>query len=67
MNGTHQLLVYADYVNLLGKNKHRTQKLLLDSSKRIGLEVNKKKTKSTYEYSKSCHHDAGKNHYININ
>jgi hypothetical protein len=36
LNGTHQLLVYADDVN------HRN---LIDSSKEVGLEVNAEKTK----------------------
>jgi hypothetical protein len=41
--GTHQLLVYADDVNLLGDNietiKKNTQ-TLIDSSNEVGLEVN---------------------------
>jgi hypothetical protein len=47
LNGTHQLLVYADDVNLLGDNidtiKRDTQNLI-DASKEIGLEVNIDKT-----------------------
>jgi hypothetical protein len=45
LNGTHQLLVYADDVNLLGDNirvniiKRNTQ-TLIDASKEIGLEEN---------------------------
>jgi hypothetical protein len=43
LNGTHQLLIYADDVNLLGDNidtiKRNTQ-TLTDASKAIGLEVN---------------------------
>jgi hypothetical protein len=43
LNGTHQLLFYADGVNLLGDNidtiKRNTQ-TLIDASKEIGLEVN---------------------------
>jgi hypothetical protein len=48
LNGTHQLLVSADDVNLLGDNigtiKKNTQ-TLFDSSKEVGLEVNAEKTK----------------------
>jgi hypothetical protein len=48
LNGTHQLLVYADDVNLLGDNvdtmKKNTQ-TLIDTSKEVGLEVNTEKTK----------------------
>jgi hypothetical protein len=46
LNGTHQLLVCADDVNLLGDNNDtikRTQKLI-DASKEVDLEVNTEKT-----------------------
>jgi hypothetical protein len=43
LNGTHQLLAYADDVNLLGDNidtiKKNTENLI-DASKAVGLEVN---------------------------
>ena len=47
LNGTHQLLVYADDVNILGGSMHtvwRNTKALLIASKGIGLEVNAEKT-----------------------
>jgi hypothetical protein len=48
LNGTHQLLVYADDVNILGESVHTVKKdtqSLLVCSKEIGLEVNAGKTK----------------------
>jgi hypothetical protein len=48
LNTTHQLLVYADYVNVLGRSMHTTEKnteALVVASKQTGLEVNADKTK----------------------
>jgi hypothetical protein len=47
LNGTHQLLVCADDVNLLGDNIEAIKKhmeTLIDASKEVGLEVNTEKT-----------------------
>jgi hypothetical protein len=48
LNGTHQLLVYADGVNVLGGSVHtmkKNTKALVVASKEIGLAVNADKTK----------------------
>jgi hypothetical protein len=38
LNGTHQLLVYADDVNLLGDNKEKRTNFI-DTSQEVGLQV----------------------------
>jgi hypothetical protein len=48
LNGTNQLLAYADDVNLLGDNIDTTKKntdTLIDASKKVGLEIKAEKTK----------------------
>jgi hypothetical protein len=68
LNGTHQLLVYADDVNLLGDNigtvKKNTQ-TVIDANKEVGLEINTEKTKYLYMLL-SPHQNAGQNHDISI-
>jgi hypothetical protein len=66
LTGTHQLLVYADDVNLLGKNINIIKKNVeapLDASKEIGLEVSSEKTKYMFM---SHHQTAGQSNYIRV-
>jgi hypothetical protein len=65
MNRTHQLLAYADNVNLLGDNIDTIKKnteILIDASKEVGLEINVEKTK----YMLSRHQNVGQNRDIKI-
>ena len=53
LNCTHQLLVYADDINILGGSVHSIKEnaeAFLVASKGIGLEVNADKTKSHQLY-----------------
>jgi hypothetical protein len=65
LNGTHQLLAYAD-VNVLGENIDTIQKnteSILVASKEVGLEVDPKKTKYMFM---SCCKKAGQKHSMKI-
>jgi retron-type reverse transcriptase len=66
LNGTHQLLAYADDVNLLGDNIdtiNKNTETLIDASKEVGLEVNVEKTKYMLA---SRDENAGQNRKIKI-
>jgi hypothetical protein len=66
LNGTHQLLAYADHVNLLGGNIDTIKKnaeTLIDASKEVSLEINVEKT--TYMLP-SRHQNVGQNWDIKI-
>jgi hypothetical protein len=66
LNGTHQLLAYADDVNLLGDNintMNKNTQTLIDASKEVGLEVNVEKTKYMLV---SRDQNAGQNREIKI-
>jgi hypothetical protein len=66
LNGAHQLLAYADDVNLLGDNIDTTKKTmetLIDTSKQVGLVTNMEKTKYMLL---STHQNVGENRDIKI-
>jgi hypothetical protein len=66
LNSAHQLLVYADDVNILGGSVHAIKKnieALVVASKEVGLEVNAEKTKYT---TMSRDQNSGQNHNIKI-
>jgi hypothetical protein len=66
LNGTHQLLPYADDLNLLGDNIdtiNKNTETLIDASMEVGLEVNIEKTKYVLV---SRDQNAGQNRDIKI-
>jgi hypothetical protein len=66
LNGTHQLLAYADDVNLLGDNIDTIKKnteTLIDARKEVVLEINVEKTKYMLL---PRHQNVGQNRVIKI-
>jgi hypothetical protein len=66
LSGTHQLLAYADDINLLGVNIDTIMKSTetsVDASKEVGLEINVRKTKYMLL---SRHQNVGQNWDIKI-
>jgi hypothetical protein len=66
LHGTHQLLAYADAVNILGRSLHAVKKnteALVAASKETGLKINADKTKYVVM---SRDQNAGRNHNIRI-
>ena len=65
LNGTHQLLVYADDINILGGSVHTVKEnaeALVVASEETGLEVNADETKYM---AMSGDKNAGRSHNIN--
>lgn len=63
LTGPHQLLIYVDSINLLGKNINSINKTayLLVVSKKTGLLVNSEETKYMFTFREQ---NAGQNHNI---
>jgi hypothetical protein len=64
--GTHQVLAYADDINLLGDKTDTIRKnteTLIDATMERGLEINVEKTKYLLL---SCHQNVGQNRNIKI-
>jgi hypothetical protein len=62
LNGTHQLLAYADDVNLLEDNIvtiNKNTETLIDASKEVGLEVTVEKSKYMLVSGPQCRPKSG--------
>jgi len=71
LNGTHQILVYADAVHILGGSAHTIKEnteALVEASKAIGLDVNVYKSKymvmSRDQNVGQCHSTKTDNHFF---
>jgi hypothetical protein len=67
LNGTHQLLAYADGVNILGGSRHNLKEnaeVLITATRKTGLEVSADKTKYMVM---SRDQNAGRSHSVRIN
>jgi hypothetical protein len=66
IEGTHQLLVYADNANMFHESTYtikRNKEALLEAGREVGLEVNTGKTRYMVV---SCHQNARQNHNLLI-
>jgi hypothetical protein len=66
LNGAHQLLMYADDVNLLGDDMDTIKKnteTVTDARKGVGLEANTEKTKYILL---SCYQNVGQNYVLQM-
>jgi len=67
LNGTHQLLAYADDVNILGGSIHTLKEnaeALVTANREIGLEISADKTKNMVM---SRDQNAGRNYSVRVN
>jgi hypothetical protein len=63
LNGSHQLQVFADYIDILSGNVHNIKKNTVVATMNIGLEINADKTKYMIM---SGDQNAGRSHNLTI-